>query len=128
MRAGGGISNHQVIHARAGSIMNNKLIELDETNFEREVLGARDPVLVQFWVSWSELCRAMTPVLESVASEGSICAKVGRVNVEQHEDLADQYGVRALPTLLIFKQGGLQDQIIGRTTEREVREKLVGLR
>lgn len=108
--------------------MNNQPIELNETNFEQEVLGARRPVLVQFWAGWSELSKAMTPMLESVAAEESICAKVARVNVEHHEELVDQYGVRAVPTVLIFVQGGLQDQIIGRTTEHEVREKLEALK
>ena len=92
------------------------------------MLGARNPVLVQFWAGWSEPCQAMEPVLESVAENDAVPVKVARVNVEQQEALADQYGVRALPTLLIFNQGGLHDQIIGRTTEQEVREKLKDLK
>jgi thioredoxin 1 len=104
--------------------MNNNVIELNETNFEQEVLGARNPVLVEFWAGWSEPCKALTPVLESVADDEAAPVKVARVNVEQHEELAEKYGVRAVPTLLIFNQGGLHDQIVGRTTEQEVREKL----
>jgi thioredoxin 1 len=107
--------------------MNNSVIEVNEANFETEVLGARNPVLVQFWAGWSEPCRAMGPVLESVAEGDDIPVKVARVNVERQEALADQYGVRAVPTLLIFSQGGLHDQIVGRATEQEVREKLESL-
>ena len=104
------------------------VIELNEANFEQEVLGARNPVLVEFWAGWSQPCHAMAPVLESVAADDSVPVKVARVNVEQQAALADQYGVQAVPTLLIFNQGGLHDQIIGRTTEQEVREKLEGLK
>ena len=66
----------------------------------------------------------MAPVLESVAEDDAVPVKVGRVNLERQEALAERYGVQAVPTLLIFNEGGLQDQIIGRTTEQEVREKL----
>jgi len=108
--------------------VNNKVIELNEANFAQEVLEAHPPVLVQFWVEWSELCRAMTPVLESVVEDGTAPVKVARVNVERNGPLAERYGVQALPTTLIFKQGGLREQIIGRTTELELREKLEGLK
>ena len=104
--------------------VNNHIIELNETNFEQEVLGARSPVLVEFWAGWSEPCKALMPVLQSVANDEAAPMKVARVNVEQHEELAEKYGVRAVPTLLVFNQGGLRAQIVGRATEQEVREKL----
>ncbi len=110
------------------AIVNNYVIELNEANFAPEVLGAASPVLVEFWAGWSDPCRAMAPMLESVAEDESISIKVGRVNVEHHEELAEQYGVRAVPTLLIFNLGSLQDQIVGRATEQEVREKLERLK
>jgi thioredoxin 1 len=106
------------------AIVNNNFIELNEANFEREVLSALHPVLVEFWAGWSESCRAMAPMLESVAKDDAIPVKIARVNVERHENLTDQYGVRAVPTLLIFNQGTLQDQIVGRTTAQAVRERL----
>jgi thioredoxin 1 len=104
--------------------MNDNFIELNEANFDREVLDAMQPVLVEFWAGWSEPCKAMAPVLESVAKDDAIPVKIARVNVERHESLTDQYGVRAVPTLLLFNQGALQDQIVGRTTEQAVRESL----
>ena len=104
--------------------MNNNVIELNEANFAQEVLGARRPVLVQFWAGWSEPSNAMTPLLESVAEDEATPVKVARVNVARQRELAEDYGVRAVPTVLIFNRGGLQDQIIGRATEQEVREKL----
>jgi thioredoxin 1 len=108
--------------------VNNNLIELNEANFGPEVLSAANPVLVQFWAGWSDPCRDMEPLLESVAEDEAVPVKVARVNVEHHEELAEQYGVRAVPTLLIFNQGGVQDQIVGRTTEQAVRERLERLK
>jgi thioredoxin 1 len=104
--------------------MNDNFIELNEANFDREVLDAMQPVLVEFWAGWSEPCKDMAPVLESVAKDDAVPVKIARVNVERHENLTDQYGVRAVPTLLLFNQGTLQDKIIGRTTEQAVRESL----
>lgn len=108
--------------------MNNNVIELNEANFNREVLNATQPVIVEFWAGWSDPCKAMAPLLESVAEDEAVPVKVARVNVEDHENLTEEYGVRSVPTLLIFNQGGLQDQIIGRTTEQAVREKLERLK
>jgi thioredoxin 1 len=108
--------------------VNNNVIELNEANFDREVLNATQPVLVEFWAGWSDPCKAMAPMLESVAEDDAVPVKVARVNVEHHEKRTEQYGVRAVPTLLIFNQGGLQDQIVGRTTEQAVRERLERLK
>ena len=110
------------------AIVNNNVIELNEANFDREVLNATQPVLVEFWAGWSDPCKAMAPMLESVAEDKAVPVKVARVNVEDHENLTEQYGVRSVPTLLIFNQGGLQDQIVGRTTEQAVRERLERLK
>jgi thioredoxin 1 len=104
--------------------MNNNFIELNEANFHREVLSALQPVLVEFWASWSEASKAMAPVLETVAKDDAVPVKIVRVNVEHHEDLTDQYGVRAVPTLLLFNQGALQDKIVGQTTEQTLRQSL----
>jgi len=104
--------------------MNNNFIELNEANFHREVLSALQPVLVEFWASWSEASKAMAPVLETVAKHDAVPVKIVRVNVEHHEDLTDQYGVRAVPTLLLFNQGALQDKIVGQTTEQTLRQSL----
>ena len=115
-------------HPNEKAIVNNNVIELNEANFDREVLNATQPVLVEFWAGWSDPCKAMAPMLESVAEDKAVPVKLARVNVEDHENLTEQYGVRSVPTLLIFNQGGLQDQIVGRTTEQAVRERLERLR
>jgi thioredoxin 1 len=105
-------------------ILNNKFIEINEANFDHEVLNAMQPVLVEFWAGWSDQCKAMAPMLEFLAAHGSAPVRIARVNVEHHEDLTERYGVRSVPTLLIFNQGGVRDQIVGRTTEQTVRERL----
>ena len=108
--------------------MNNSVIELNEANFEREVLNATQPVLVAFWAGWSAPCMEMAAVLESVAEDEAVPVRLARVNVEHYEDLTEKYGVRVVPTLLIFKQGALHDQIEGRTTKQALCEKLERLR
>jgi thioredoxin 1 len=100
------------------------VIELNETNFALEVLGAQNPVLVHFWAGWSEKCKVMTPLLESVAEGAARLVKVARLNVEQHEELVVEYGVRCVPTVLIFNNGGVEDQIIGHVSAQEVHGKL----
>jgi thioredoxin 1 len=104
--------------------VNTNFIELNEANFHQEVLSALQPVLVEFWAGWSEASKAMAPLLEIVARDDAFPVKIVRVNVEHHENLTDQYGVRAVPTLLLFNQGTLQDKIVGQTTENTVRKSL----
>ncbi len=104
--------------------MNQNYIELSEANFDQEVLGAMQPVLVGFWAGWSESCKALAPMLETVAEDYSAPIKIASVDVETQERLTQMWGVRAVPTVLIFNRGGLQDQIVGRTTVQAVRESL----
>lgn len=100
------------------------VIEINETNFHHEVLAAGGPVLVQFWSGASEVSKTMAEMVQSVAEQDAMSVKVARVNVESQAGLAEQYGVRTVPTVLIFNEGGLRDEIVGRTSEQEVRDKL----
>ena len=106
------------------AVANHHVVELNGANFAQEVLAAGNLVLVQFWAGWSDPCRAMAPMVESVAEAQAVPIKVARVNVEENEALTEEYGVRCVPTLLIFNLGSLADQIVGRASEWEVREKL----
>ena len=116
-----------MVTARPETIVNSNFIELNEANFHREVLSALQPVLVEYWAGWSEAIKVMAPLLETVAKDDAVPVKIVRVNVEHHENLTDQYGVRAVPTLLLFNQGTVQNQIVGQTTVQAVRESLMRL-
>ena len=107
--------------------MNPSVIELSMANFEREVRGAAEPVLVEFWAGWSDACKAVARVIDSVVEDPSVPFKVCKVNVEQNELLTGNCGVRTVPTLLLFNKNGLQSQIVGDTTEVELRRKLEGV-
>ena len=86
---------------------------LTPENFQQEVLDSDVPVLVDFWATWCGPCNTLAPVLEDLAAEFDGKAKVAKVNVDDYQELANRYGVRALPTLLLFKQGEVVDTLIG---------------
>lgn len=101
-----------------------KPIEITETNFQAEVLQADVPVLVDFWATWCGPCRMIAPVVEELATEYAGKLKVGKVDVDSHQQLAMQYGIRSIPTLLLFKNGTVVEQIIGAVPKKALVDKL----
>ncbi len=89
------------------------VVILSEGNFEEEVINSPVPVLVDFWAVWCGPCSMIAPVVDEIAKEMKGKAKVGKVNVDESPGLAGRYGIRAIPTLLVFKNGEVADQIIG---------------
>src|SRR2546428_7910935 len=100
------------------------ILTLTDTNFPQEVLKSPVPVLVDFWAEWCGPCKMVAPILDELASEYEGRVKIGKVNIDEHQALAAEYGIRAIPTLLVFKNGEVADQIVGLRSKRGFKSKL----
>jgi thioredoxin 1 len=101
-----------------------KPVELSETNFDQEVLKATLPVLVDFWAVWCGPCKMIAPIVDELSVEYDGKLKIGKVDVDNHQQIAMQYGIRSIPTLLIFKDGKVVEQIVGAAPKKSLVEKL----
>ncbi|MBQ9239533.1 MAG: thioredoxin [Treponema sp.] len=88
-------------------------LEITTDNFQKEVLESDKPVLVDFWATWCGPCRMMGPIVDEIAAEKGDTIKVGKVNVDEQEALAQQYNVMSIPTFVLFKGGKAAAQVIG---------------
>ena len=93
--------------------MEDNIYELTDKNFKAEVLQSDKPVLVDFWAEWCGPCKAIAPTVGEIANEYNGTIKVGKVNVDNNQQIAMEYGIRSIPSLLIFKDGTIVNQIVG---------------
>jgi len=101
-----------------------KALEFTDDSFENDVLKADKPDLVDFWAEWCGPCRMVGPIVEEMAGEYEGKAKIGKVNVDENAEIATKYGIRSIPSLLIFKNGEVVDQIVGAVPKKQLKKQL----
>ena len=101
--------------------MSGSIVETSDDNFERDVLKAEIPVLVDFWAKWCGPCKAIAPVLEQLAGDYKDKLKVCKLDVDDNRKVIAQYGIRGLPTLMLFKNGVMQEQKVGSVPKSELK-------
>ena len=99
------------------------IVTLSDSNFEQEVLKSATPVVVDFWAEWCGPCKMIAPMLEELAGEYAGKVKIGKVNTDHSQQLAVQYRINSIPTLLFFKAGQVVDQVIGLKSKKELKVK-----
>ena len=101
------------------------VLELTDATFDQEVLQSEQPVLVDFWAVWCGPCKAIAPVVESLAASYAGKLKVAKVNVDQNAAAPSRYGIRGIPTLLFFKGGKVVEQIVGFKSQEEIEASIL---
>ena len=104
--------------------MTENVIEFNDQNFDSDVLEAGTPVLVDFWAVWCGPCKAIAPIVEEIANDYNGKVKVGKMDVDRNNQVAMRYGIRSIPTLLVFNNGEVVDQVIGNVGKESIESML----
>lgn len=102
----------------------DKVIHINADNWRTEVMESEIPVLVDFWAEWCGPCKAIAPTLDELADELTGQIKIAKVNVDNNQKLAGDFGIRSIPTLLVFKDGTVQEQMVGAMNKADLKTKL----
>ncbi|HBP57484.1 MAG TPA: thioredoxin [Verrucomicrobiales bacterium] len=99
-------------------------VSVTDESFENDVLKSEKPIVVDFWAEWCGPCKMLTPVLEELSSENESKINIYKVNVDENQQLAVKYGIRSIPTLLLFKGGEIQEQIVGLKSKSDLQTSI----
>ena len=100
--------------------MSDRIIHVTDDSFEQEVLKSSDPVLVDYWADWCGPCKMIAPVLDEIAEEYDGKIKVAKINIDQNPDTPPRYGIRGIPTLMLFKQGEVEATKVGAVSKSQL--------
>ncbi len=104
--------------------MSEKITELDSSNFDSTLSSSSTPIVVDFWAPWCGPCKAIAPILNELAEELGDAVKICKVNIDNNSEVASKYEIRAIPTILIFKDGQIVDTIVGLIEKEDLKAKL----
>ncbi len=102
----------------------NGIVEVTDANFDADVLKSDKPVLIDFWATWCGPCRAIAPIVDELAAEYEGKVKVGKMDVDRNSATPMRYGVRSIPTLLVFKDGQVKEEIVGYVPKEQLQKAL----
>ncbi len=104
--------------------MSENVTDVSDQSFEQDVLGADKPVLVDFWAAWCAPCRMLAPTVEAVAEKYASNAKVVKLNVDENPGVSQRYGIKGIPTLILFKGGREEERVVGATSKDAISRML----
>jgi thioredoxin 1 len=113
-----------VYEERGGRMASDAILEVTDANFDQEVLKSEQPVLIDFWAAWCGPCKALAPVVDEIAKSYQGKVKVAKMDVDRNTATPQRYGVRGIPTLLVFKGGQVQEQIVGYVPKETIEKAL----